>query len=61
MTEENVPKTPNKKMISARAQALVNGVRAAKPPARGKNTVAHATVYGTGLPVGRWMVETSEI
>ena len=26
-----------------------------------KPTVAHATVYGTGLPVGRWMVETSEI
>jgi Acetyltransferase (GNAT) domain len=26
-----------------------------------KPTVAHATVYGTGLPVGRWTVETSEI
>jgi dTDP-4-dehydrorhamnose 3,5-epimerase len=40
-----VPKTvPNKKMISARAKALVNGVRAAKPSGRDANTVADATV-----------------
>jgi Acetyltransferase (GNAT) domain len=26
-----------------------------------KPTIAHATVFGTGLPVGRWVVETSEI
>jgi Acetyltransferase (GNAT) domain len=26
-----------------------------------KPTIAYATVYGTGLPVGRWAIETSEI